>query len=159
MVSRRRGRIINVSSGGGVVPIDYFSAYVVSKTGLIRFTENLASEIKPHGLAAFAISPGTVRTAMSEHALNSEEGKQWLPWFRKIFDEGLAVPPERAARLVATLATGVADPLSGCMISILDDLNLLLENLEKVKSENFYSLRLRRLQPDAPQSKFIPQRK
>jgi NAD(P)-dependent dehydrogenase (short-subunit alcohol dehydrogenase family) len=159
MISRRRGRIVNVSSGGGIVPIDYFSAYVVSKTALIRFTENLASEIKPHGLSAFAISPGTVRTAMSEHSLNSEEGKKWLPWFRKIFDEGLNVPPERAARLIATLASGTADALSGCMISVLDDLNLILENTEKAKAENFYTLRMRKLEPDAPQSKFIPQRK
>ena len=39
---------------------------------------------------------GTVRTAMSEHSVNSPEGRKWLPWFRRIFDEGLDSPPERA---------------------------------------------------------------
>ena len=45
------------------------------------------------------MGPGTVRTAMSEHSLNSPEGRQWLPWFRRIFDDSLDLPPERPAEL------------------------------------------------------------
>ena len=36
---------------------------------------------------------------MSEHSLNSPEGRQWLPWFRRIFDDSLDLPPERPAEL------------------------------------------------------------
>jgi NAD(P)-dependent dehydrogenase (short-subunit alcohol dehydrogenase family) len=159
MISRRHGRIVNVSSGAGVMPFDYLSSYVVGKTGLIRFTENLASEIKPYGLAAFTITPGTVKTSMSEYSLNSADGKKWLPWFGKIFDEGLNVPPERAANLIATLASGKADSLSGSVIAVHDNLELLLENAAKIKTEHFYSLRVRKLEPDAPHIKLIPQSK
>jgi NAD(P)-dependent dehydrogenase (short-subunit alcohol dehydrogenase family) len=159
MIARRRGRIINVASGAGAMPFEFFSSYVVGKTGLVRFTENLASEIKTYGLSAFAITPGTVRTSMAEYSLNSEAGKKWLPWFGRIFDEGLDLPPERAANLVVALASGKADALSGCFISVHDDLNLLLENIEKIKSDNFYSLRIRKLEPDAPHIKFMPKPK
>ena len=29
---------------------------------------------------------------MSEYSLNSAEGKKWIPWFTRIFDDGLTVP-------------------------------------------------------------------
>ena len=41
----------------------------------------------------FAIEPGTVRTAMAEYALKSDEGKRWLPWFGEVFKRGEDVPP------------------------------------------------------------------
>src|SRR5579864_3916009 len=63
MIARGRGRIVNVSSGGGARPIAYFSSYVAAKTALIRFSECLAAEAKPYGVAVFAMGPGTVRTA------------------------------------------------------------------------------------------------
>ena len=113
MIARRGGRIINIASGGGAAMLPYFSAYVTSKTALIRFSECLAFEVKDHGIAVFAMGPGTVRTAMSEYSLNSPEGRTWLPWFRDIFDEGRDLPPERPAALLVALASGKADALSG----------------------------------------------
>lgn len=86
MVARGRGRIVNVSSGAGAVSTPYYTAYTVSKAALIRFTECLALETGPKGVRVFSISPGTVRTSMTEYPLGSEEGKKWLPWFKRIFD-------------------------------------------------------------------------
>jgi NAD(P)-dependent dehydrogenase (short-subunit alcohol dehydrogenase family) len=145
MVSRRRGRIINVSSGGGTMAIPFFSSYVCGKTAVIRFTECLAIETKPYGIAVFSISPGTVRTAMSEYSLNSPEGKKWLPWFKRIFDEGLVVPPERPAELVLELASGRADSLSGRFLSIYDDLGELLKSVADLEQKNLYALKVERL--------------
>ena len=145
MVSRKRGWIINVSSGAGVVGSPYYSSYVTSKTALVRFSECLALECKPHGIAVFAISPGTVRTRMSEYSLNSAEGQKWLPWFRKIFDEKINVTADRPAQLVLELSSGRFDALSGCMISIFDDLELLRERAGEIEGQNLYSLRLQKL--------------
>lgn len=152
MISRRHGRIINVASGGGTMAIPYFSAYVSSKAALIRFTECLAAETRPHGISAFAIGPGTVRTAMSEYSLNSPEGKKWLPWFPQIFEKGLNLPPERPAQLVLSLALGRADALSGRFLQPLDDLDSILKSVAEVETENLYSLRVRRLTVGKPQS-------
>ena len=145
MVSRRRGRIINISSGGGTYAIPYFSSYVCSKTALIRFTECLAIECEPYGISVFSISPGTVKTAMAEYSLNSPEGKKWLPWFRRFFDEGATVPPERPAKLVAQLASGIADKLSGRFLSIYDDIENLVAHHDDIERQNLYTLKLERL--------------
>ncbi len=145
MIARRRGRIINVASGGGTMAIANFSGYVASKTALIRFTECVATETKPYGLAMFSLGPGTVRTAMAEHSLNSPEGKKWLPWFRRIFDEGFDGPPERPAQLALALASGKADALSGCFLQTSDDLDSLIKSAAEIGKEKLYSLRVRKL--------------
>lgn len=76
MLSRRRGRSINISSRAGAMAMTHFSSYVCSKTALVRLTECLALETSSHGIAVFAIAPGTVSTAMSEHSLHSPEGQE-----------------------------------------------------------------------------------
>jgi NAD(P)-dependent dehydrogenase (short-subunit alcohol dehydrogenase family) len=145
MASRRRGRIINVSSGAGTNAIPFFSSYVCGKTAVIRFSECLALETKPYGITVFSIAPGTVRTAMSEYSLNSPEGKKWLPWFKRIFDEGLVVPPERPAELVLELSSGRFDSLSGRFLSIYDDLDELLKSAADLEQKNLYTLKVERL--------------
>jgi NAD(P)-dependent dehydrogenase (short-subunit alcohol dehydrogenase family) len=145
MVARRRGRIVNIASGAGTLSTPFYSSYVTSKTALIRFTECLALEAGPHGVAVFAISPGTVRTAMSEYSLNSPEGQKWLPWYQKIFDQQIDVPAERPAELVLALALGRADALSGRFLSIHDDLDALTKNASTIEQQNLYSLKMERL--------------
>jgi NAD(P)-dependent dehydrogenase (short-subunit alcohol dehydrogenase family) len=142
MIERRRGRIVNVSTNAATVAVAHMGVYVIAKTALIRFTENLAAELLNSGVSVFSIGPGTVRTAMTEHVLESETGKKWLPWFRKLFDRGRDVPPEKAAQLVVHLASGQADALTGRFIEVSDDLAKLLDHLDQVKSENLYTLRV-----------------
>jgi len=148
MIARRRGRIINVSSRAGTMAAPYYSSYVSSKTALIRFTECCALEAKPHGVAAFAISPGTVRTAMANYSLESAEGKKWLPWFSQIIEQHIDVPAERPAQLVLALASGKFDALTGRMVSVFDDLDLLLNNAAEIEQRSLYSLKMETL-PDA----------
>lgn len=150
MTARHRGRIINVASGAGTISAPFFSGYVTSKTALIRFTECLALETQPHGIACFAVEPGTVRTSMADYSLNSAEGKKWLPWFPKIFEQKIDVPPERAAQLVLTLASGSMDALSGRLLSIHEDLNALLAAAEEIRERNLFSLKMERLKMQNP---------
>lgn len=145
MVARRRGRIVNMASGAGTMCAPFFSSYVTGKTALIRFSECLALEYKPHGVSVFSISPGTVRTAMSEYSLLSPEGQKWLPWFRRIFDENIIVPAERSAHLVLELASGRADSLSGSFLTIYDDLDKLIKNADSIDQQTLYSLKVDRL--------------
>jgi len=148
MIARSKGRIINLVTG--VAPFAYFSGYCAGKAALIRFSECLAAEVRPHGVTVFPMGPGTVRTAMSEHSLNSPEGRKWLQWFKRIFDEGLNLPPERPAELVVRLASGRYDALSGLTLNPRDDLDEILARLEEVERDKLYSMRLRTLpNPDA----------
>src|SRR5207253_2904112 len=107
--------------------------YVVSKTALIRLTENVAAETREHGIQAFAVEPGTVRTDMSEYLYHSEAGKKWVPWFQQVFDEGYDVPVERVTQLILALASGQADDLSGRTISISDDLVEMVKQAEIIQ--------------------------
>jgi NAD(P)-dependent dehydrogenase (short-subunit alcohol dehydrogenase family) len=143
MIARRRGRIINVSSGAGLHPMRNMSPYVVSKTALIRLTENLAVETEEYGISVFAIHPGTVRTPMWETALVSPDAMRWMPWARNIFEKERDNPPELAAQLVLLLASGEADALSGCFISIHDDVAQMVSRADEIKANELHTLRLR----------------
>lgn len=143
MIAHGQGRIINIASSA--LPIAYFSSYATSKAALVRFTETIAGEAKPYGVSMFAVGPGTVRTSMAEHSLRSHDGQRWLPWFKRIFDQGLDVSVERPSRLVLELASGRADSLSGRFLSIWDDLDSLLRNVREIEERHLYSLRVRTL--------------
>jgi len=145
MIERHHGRIINLSTSAATVAVAHMGAYVIAKTALIRFTENLAAELTSSGVSVFAIDPGTVRTAMTEYVLESEAGKKWLPWFRKLFDRGRDVPADKAAQLVVQLAAGRADALTGCFLSVSDDFAEVLGRLEEVKRAGLYTLRVGKL--------------
>ncbi|HVH80367.1 MAG TPA: SDR family NAD(P)-dependent oxidoreductase [Stellaceae bacterium] len=148
MIARGAGRIINLVTG--VAPFAYLSSYCAGKAALTRFSECLAAEVRPHGVAVFSMGPGTVRTAMSEHSLNSPEGRRWLPWFRRIFDDDLDLPPERPAQLVVRLASGRYDALSGLTLNPRDDLDEIVARLDEVGRDNLYTMRLHTLpNPDA----------
>jgi len=142
MLKRQKGCIINVASGAGLVAIPNYSAYTVSKTALIRFSENLAMETKEKGIQVYAISPGMVRTAMTEYS-RGEEGQRWLPWTKELFDQDRFVSSERAAMLVLQLASGRYKALSGSYLTIKDDLDTLVTRAEEVIKRELYRLRLK----------------
>src|SRR5271157_5942039 len=72
--------------GGGGDVTSLPDTWVGNHPGLPgRFTEIVALEAGAHGVMVFAIEPGTVRTAMAEYALESDEGKRWLPWLGEVF--------------------------------------------------------------------------
>ncbi|MEC8193353.1 MAG: SDR family oxidoreductase [Myxococcota bacterium] len=68
MVSRGRGRIINVASIAGIRGLPYLAAYCASKHGMIGFTRALATEVGDAGVRVNAICPGYVDTAMTKEA-------------------------------------------------------------------------------------------
>jgi len=70
----RKGTIVNIASGVGLLPAGPGSAaYVVSKGGVIALTKVLALETAPH-IRVNAICPGAVETPMTEGTLRDESG-------------------------------------------------------------------------------------
>jgi NAD(P)-dependent dehydrogenase (short-subunit alcohol dehydrogenase family) len=136
------GCIINLSSAAGNFPVPMSSAYACSKAAIQRFTDSLAPTIKSHGITVFAYSPGTVRTDMTQHFVNSSEVHRWMPEWRDISPERWT-PIEKVGEVAVLLASGQADALSGRFIHIHSDINRLVGDAEKIKEKDFYVLRLR----------------
>ena len=145
MCLRGRGRIINVTGGAGIISFTYFSAYVAAKTALVRLTECAASEVRPYGVCVFSMEPGTVATDMSRWSLESAQGRRWIPWFARIFSEGLDAAPAHVAQRALVLASGRADALSGRYIPFSADLDELVSAAGRIEGEHLYSLRMARL--------------
>lgn len=143
MIKRGRGRIISIVSSAGLRTIMNGSGYCVSKAALIRLTECIADDSKPYGISTFAVDPGSVRTAMTEYLIESEEGRTYLPWYREFILNGGDVPPALSASLVTLLASGRFDPLSGRFIQVSDDIDEMLVDAVRIAKDELYTLRLK----------------
>ncbi|AYJ85254.1 SDR family NAD(P)-dependent oxidoreductase (plasmid) [Sphingomonas paeninsulae] len=62
MRGRGKGRIINISSGGGIIGVPWVGLYSASKFALEGMSEALAAEVGPLGIAVTIVEPGAFRT-------------------------------------------------------------------------------------------------
>ena len=145
MVERGQGRIINLSSAAALQARPWMSVYGLSKTAITRFSEALAMEVEPHGITVFSLDPGLVHTAMPQGLVKSGADDKWLGGaFAEQLRKG-ANPPQRAAELTVKLASGKADALSGCHLSIRDNIEELVKRSKEISDKGLYRLRLDRL--------------
>jgi NAD(P)-dependent dehydrogenase (short-subunit alcohol dehydrogenase family) len=149
MVTRRRGRIVNITSQAGVFRWPIVSAYSVSKAAVVKLTENLARETQRHGIAVFSVHPGLLPIGLAELArVDSPADGHWSrvqARLRNELDQGGGVQPARAVELVVRLASGRYDELSGRQLSVHDDLDALLGRIDDVRRHELYVLGLRTL--------------
>jgi NAD(P)-dependent dehydrogenase (short-subunit alcohol dehydrogenase family) len=133
MIARRHGRIINITSQAGVHRWPLVSGYSVSKAAVTKLTENLARETSRHGITVFSVHPGLLPIGMSEevaaHAPTTGHEAHVREWALTELAEGRGADPERALDLLARIAAGDADRLSGGHLSVHDDLDELLRRL------------------------------
>ena len=141
MLARGKGRIVNLVGGGTGNSFPHGSGYASSKAAIMRFTECLNDTTKAGGVLAFAVDPGLVRTSMTELQLFSEPGKAYLPNIQELFDNGVNVPPSRAAALIADIAAGRFDPLAGRLLRGVDDRDLLEQEMEAIIARDARALR------------------
>ena len=76
MVSKRSGKIINISSMWGLSGASCEVAYSASKSGINGFTKALAKELAPSNVQVNAIACGVIDTSMNDQ-LTPEERKAW----------------------------------------------------------------------------------
>jgi NAD(P)-dependent dehydrogenase (short-subunit alcohol dehydrogenase family) len=60
--SRSGGKIVNVSSIGGLISVPFLSAYNSTKFALEGLSESLSYELEPFGIKVVIIEPGFIRT-------------------------------------------------------------------------------------------------
>lgn len=65
MRAQGAGRIINLSSVAGAIPIPFQTYYSASKAAINAYTLALANEVRPFGLQVCCVQPGDIRTGFT----------------------------------------------------------------------------------------------
>ena len=141
MLALGKGRIVNLVGGGTGSSFPNGSGYASSKAAIMRFTECLNDTTIGGGVLAFAVDPGLVRTSMTELQLFSEAGRTYLPNIQQLFDNGVNIPPSRAAELIADIAAGRFDTLAGRLLRAIDDRELLEQEMNDIVARDARALR------------------
>jgi NAD(P)-dependent dehydrogenase (short-subunit alcohol dehydrogenase family) len=143
MLKRKSGAIVNFSGGGASGTRPYFSAYAVAKTGVVKFTEILATETEGTGIRVNAVAPGAVNTGMLEEVLKAgaRAGKEFAA--AKIRKVKGGTPPDLAAELVVFLASSDSHTLSGKLIAAIWDgwKKWNKKDIEKIQKSDRFTLR------------------
>ena len=130
MLERGSGRIVIVGSGSAYLPGASDTAYTSSKAAVCRYGETLANALRDR-IPVFVISPGRVRTAMTEGFFPDD-------------DDGWT-PPECAPALVRALATGEFDALAGRYLHAEHDPpDSMRGRLDEILADDLNAIRLRR---------------
>ena len=113
MRAQGSGRIINIASIAGLVPLRLQCAFVAAKAGVVNLTKAMALELGPHGILVNGIAPGSTLTEGTRRLFYGEGGL-----FHDSVKQMLAhVPLGRPAetREIAVAALFLADPENSYM--------------------------------------------
>lgn len=110
MLTKRFGRIINITSLSGLKGLPGQANYSAAKAALIGATKALAQEVAPRKVTVNGVAPGFIKSDMTKD-LDEATLKKQVPVGR--FGE-----PEEVAALVAFLASNDSAYITGEIISI-----------------------------------------
>jgi len=114
-LARRRGVVVNLSTGAAHTPREGWSAYCSAKAGLAMLSRCVAGEYADRGVAVYSFQPGFVDTEMQGRIRSSGINE-----ISRMPREQLA-PPERSAGVVAWLADARPADLAGMELSMKDE--------------------------------------
>ncbi len=144
MAQRERGYILNMVSGGGVGdPHPYSTSYATSKAGLMRLTEGLAAELRPHGVKVFAVAPPAIDTPMTKFIVQDSGGKKWRPEMEALFAEHRDHAPDIVAQWCLNLVGGRADALTGRYFKCLWNFEKVISQSATILERDLLTLRIR----------------
>jgi NAD(P)-dependent dehydrogenase (short-subunit alcohol dehydrogenase family) len=120
MRPRKSGRIINIASIAGLVPLRLQCPFVAAKAGVINLTKAMALELGPHGILVNGIAPGSTLTDGTRKLFYGEDGK-----FRHAVQQMLAhIPlgrpgtPEEIAHAALFLAAPESSYVNGHILTV-----------------------------------------
>jgi 3-oxoacyl-[acyl-carrier protein] reductase len=113
MISRRRGKIVNISSVSGEKGGRGQTNYAASKGAINAFTRSLAVELAPRNITVNAVAPGVIETEMSrdvrERAGDAVQARILLKRIGR---------PDEVAYAVWFLASRYADYITGQVLAV-----------------------------------------
>ncbi len=120
MVKQGAGRIINIASIAGLVPLRLQCAYIAAKAGVVNLTKGMALELGPRGVLVNCIAPGSVLSEGTRKLFYDPDGS-----FRANVQQMLAhVPlgrpgtPEEIAHAALFLAAPESSYVNGSVLTV-----------------------------------------
>jgi 3-oxoacyl-[acyl-carrier protein] reductase len=110
MLSKRKGRIVNIVSLSGLKGMPGQTNYSASKGAIIAATKALAQEVGKRGITVNAVAPGFIKTDMTQD-INEADYKAMIPMNR--FGEA-----DEVAGVVAFLVGKDSSYITGQVISV-----------------------------------------
>jgi NAD(P)-dependent dehydrogenase (short-subunit alcohol dehydrogenase family) len=151
------GRVINFAGGGAFGVFENYSSYAISKSGIVRFTEILASELAHRDIYVNAIAPGFVKTPIHDSTLRSgpqKSGKDFFDFTVKKLAES-SVPISKPVDLVKYLLSEQSRGLTGKTISASFDpwdSKTFSDSIAEINDSEIYTMKridLRHLEKDS----------
>ena len=120
LLRQARGRIVYISSVGGLLAAPYFAPYSASKFALEAFSDSLRVELRPWGIQVVVVEPGSIATPIWEKSLAAAEERlaamppaaeqlygPSFPILRRLVRSSAqrGLPAEQVARVVAEALT------------------------------------------------------
>ena len=110
----------------------------MSKAAVSRLTDSLAAALDGTGVTVLEVSPGLVRTDMTETMWGPPEQQAWNP-------------AQQVVDLAVRFAAGELDALHGRFVhAVRDDVDRLLRHADDLRAADARTLRLRTTGPDDP---------
>lgn len=131
------GRIINVSSVGGVIPLPYQAAYSATKAGAEVFSRAIATELKPKKIKVCAVLPGDTRTGFTDARVcegNDERAERSVKKMER--DERNGKSPEAVAKVILKQIKRKRPPLR-VTVGGLSKFEVFLSKILPLKFVNF----------------------
>jgi short-subunit dehydrogenase len=125
MRARQSGRIVNITSIGGLVSVPHLLPYNCAKFAAVGLSEGLRAELRQEGIRVTTIVPGLMRTGSYLHANFQGQQEREFTWFTL----GSTLPlvsmsAERAARqIVQATKRGEAERILTVSANVLGRLH------------------------------------
>jgi NAD(P)-dependent dehydrogenase (short-subunit alcohol dehydrogenase family) len=116
MIRQGGGRILNISSIVGLVPLRLQSAFAAAKAGVVNLTKAMAIELAEHGIAVNCIAPGSILMEGTKALFYADPAKaerllSHIPMHRP-------GRPEEIASVAAFLVSDDASYMTGSIVTV-----------------------------------------
>jgi NAD(P)-dependent dehydrogenase (short-subunit alcohol dehydrogenase family) len=106
MIARKSGKIVTIGSMTAMKGAANMGAYVASKSTLMRLTESMAAELRPHGINVNCVLPSTIDTPENRAAMPKVDPAKW-------------VAPADLAAVIGFLCSDGARAMHGALVPVV----------------------------------------
>jgi 3-oxoacyl-[acyl-carrier protein] reductase len=115
MISRKYGKVINISSGVGVTGMPTEPVYAAAKAGIIAFTKSMAKAMISQGIYFNNVAPGVGDTGLLRV---SQMPPGFIDQVVKMVPLGRVTTPQDIGNFIAYLASDISSDIVGQTFSI-----------------------------------------